>query len=93
MKRSIIFFSVIASLGLTSGCSHLLFWKKPNPAESKKKEKQDPHVATVTELEFKARWVDKRAAELISQGVSPADAKVQATTEFTAKFSAIHPAQ
>jgi hypothetical protein len=93
MKRSIIIFSAISSLGLTSGCSHLLFWKKPNTSEVKKKEKQDPHVATVTELEFKARWVDKRSAELISQGVSPADAKTQASSEFSAKFSATHPAQ
>ncbi|KAB2649043.1 MAG: hypothetical protein DVB35_02615 [Verrucomicrobia bacterium] len=93
MKRSIIILSLLASLSLSSGCSHLLFWKKPNPAEVKEKVKQDPHVATATELEFKARWVEKRSAELISQGVSPVDAKSQASTEFAVKFSATHSAQ
>jgi len=93
MKRFIILFSLLTSVTLYSGCSHLLFWRKPNPSEVQVKVKQDPHVATATELEFKARWVEKRSAELISQGMSPADAKAQSISEFSVKFSATHSAQ
>ena len=68
---------------LLNGC---LFWnKKPSS-----KPKESPKVATGVEQDFKQRWVDKRASDLVLTGVSPSAAHDQAVSEFDQKFSETH---
>jgi len=61
---------------LSAGCLHL---KKspPKPAES---------LTGEVEADFKMRWVDKRAAELIAQGQMADAARAQATAEFKERY-------
>lgn len=83
MKRSSLGLLCLLAAALgCGGCSHLPFIGK------KKAEKQSRYVATATEKEFEDRWVDKRAAELVSQGQAPDQARDQATQEFFKTFSA-----
>jgi len=86
MKR----FSLLGLLVMTAamgcgGCSHIPFiGSKKTPGE----QKQSKFIATDTEQEFEARWIEKRSAELISQGQASDTAKSQAEREFLAKFPA-----
>lgn len=66
-----------------SGC---FFWnKKPS-----QKPKESSTIATDTERDFKARWIDHRTNELVTQGQNSMAARQQAETEFQAKFSYTH---
>jgi hypothetical protein len=58
--------------------------KKPKP---KRDPKQGPHVSLDVELEFRQRWVDKRASDLIAQGMLPDSARDQALAEFKVKYA------
>ena len=60
-----------------SGC---LFHRK------NKKPKETNAIATETEAEFRARFLDKRVAELTAQGKDAATARQQAEVEFRAKY-------
>ena len=63
-----------------SGC---LFHRK------NKKPKETNAIAAETEAEFRARFVDKRVAELVAQGKDADSARQQAEAEFRAKYSFI----
>ena len=71
---------LLASLALatvlTSGC---LFSKKSAP-------KENTAPAAETEQIFMQRSVDKRAAELVAQGLTADAARAQATTEFKERY-------
>lgn len=64
-------------LGSASGCN--LFRKSKKP-------KQNPAIAAELETDFRQRWIDRRAAELKSQGVETPAAGEQAMKEFSEKF-------
>jgi hypothetical protein len=98
MKRLLAVFAAALAIGLCSGCSLLSFTHIPLLAgkansSAPKPPKESSHIATDSEKEFKARWVDKRTSDLVAQGLAPDTARAQATTEFDQKFSATHVAQ
>lgn len=85
MKRIALVCTVMAGIAAgTAGCSHIPFFGTRN--KSPKGDKTSKYVATDTEKEFMARWVDRRSAELISQGQSAESAQAQAQKEFYDKF-------
>lgn len=71
------FFVVCAALTLLTGCSHFKKSQKP---------KENPAIAADTDENFRQRFVDKRAADLVAQGVSADAARGQATEEFKARY-------
>ena len=80
MKR-LVPIALAAAVLANSGCH--MFSSKKNPAAPK----ESKTVATDVEKDFLRRWVDKRSAELVAQGLSPAAAHDQAVTEFKATYS------
>lgn len=66
-----------------SGC---FFWnKKPS-----QKPKESSTIATDTERDFRARWIERRTGELVAQGQNSMAAHDQAEAEFHSKFSYTH---
>jgi hypothetical protein len=93
MKRPLIVFAAALALALGAGCSfvpHFPFIGHKTSSSAPKPPKEDSHVATQSEADFKQRWVDKRASELVAQGLAPDTAKAQAVAEFDQKFAATH---
>ena len=91
MKRPpVILTAAFLAAGYCSGCSHIPFFGKKTVQPGPPKEGR--HVATDTERDFKVRWVDRRSAELVSQGMPAEGARAQATAEFDRIFSATHAA-
>jgi hypothetical protein len=66
------------TVALSGGCS--LMKKSAKPKES-------PTLAGETEDSLKQRWMDKRVAELVAQGVVADAARAQAAEEFRTKYS------
>ena len=66
------------SLLLTTGCG--LFSKKSSEP------KESSAIAADVEETFRRRWVEKRAGELVAQGVEATTARSQAETEFRDKY-------
>lgn len=66
------------ALALSAGC---MFSKKP--AEPK----EPATMVGEVEGSLRQRWIEKRSAELVAQGVAADAARVQATEEFRAKYS------
>jgi hypothetical protein len=85
MKRLSRFVPAAVAAVLLVACSHIPFISKKNDDNSKPKD--DSHLATGVEAEFKQRWVDKRVNELVGQGMSPDSARAQAESEFRTKYS------
>jgi hypothetical protein len=71
------FFVLFATLVLLTSCSHFKKSQKP---------KENPAIAADTDENFRQRFVDKRAAELVAQGVSADAARTQAAEEFKARY-------
>ena len=90
MKRLLPFTLVTLTL-LCGGCALWPFSKKENARRAQPK--QGSHVSTDVELEFRQRWVDKRAADLVAQGMLADSAHAQAMAEFRTKFYYTHAAQ
>lgn len=76
MKRVLLCTLVLTSVSLT-GC--LGFGGKNKPKESKA-------IASEVEEEFKQRWIEKRGAALMAQGISPDIARAQAIEEFRLNY-------
>ena len=51
------------------------------------KPKESKAIASQVEEEFKQRWIEKRAAELMTRGVAPDIARGQAIEEFRLNYS------
>ena len=68
---------LLVALVFSPGC---VFSKKP------KKPKESQSIAADTEEGFRQRFVDKRMAELVAQGVAPEAARSKATDEFRARY-------
>lgn len=77
-NRTLVIALSASSLFLT-GCS--VFSKGP------KKPKESKAIASQVEEEFKQRWIEKRAAELMTRGVAPDIARGQAIEEFRLNYS------
>ncbi len=75
--RALLFVLVLTSVCLT-GC---ISWKKGG------KPKENKAVATEVEENFRQRWIENRAAELMNRGVSPHLARTQAIEEFRLNYS------
>lgn len=80
MKRLLPFLLLLPLAALTS-CSH-----------ASKKPKENPAVASEIEETFKQRWVEKRAGELMAQGLRPDLARQQAIEEFRDRYGYTHAA-
>jgi hypothetical protein len=80
MKR-LLPFALAAMLVANFGCH--LFSRSKKPAVPK----ESTTVAADDEKDFMQRWIDKRTAELVTQGMSPGTARENATAEFKARYS------
>jgi hypothetical protein len=80
MKRIVP--TALAALLLTSSACHM-FSSKKNPAAPK----ESKTVAVDVEKDFMHRWIEKRSADLVASGKSPADAHDQAVAEFKVNYS------
>lgn len=69
---------LVASLALSTGCS--LFRKGDRKKESSA-------IAAEVEATFRRRWIEKRTAEIVAQGVAAEAARVQAENEFRERFA------
>jgi hypothetical protein len=80
MKR-LVPFSLAALVLATSGC-HIFAWRK-KPATPK------PSMALASDVEkdFMHRWIEKRTAELVSQGRGPLEAHDQAVADYKQAFA------
>ncbi|MDB6170521.1 MAG: hypothetical protein JWM88_3385 [Verrucomicrobia bacterium] len=82
MKRLLIFL-LILSTALFAGCKHFRKNRKP---------KETTAVATDVEETLRQRWMEKRTAELVAQGLRVDIARQQAIDEFQARYSYLHSA-
>jgi len=78
MNRSLLICLSCLGLAAFPGC---MFSKKAS------KPKENPAIAAEMEAEFMRRWVEKRAADLATQGLKPDAAHAQAVAEFKVKYS------
>ena len=76
-RRTLVLALSVVALCLT-GCSY--FSKGP------KKPKESKAIASQVDEEFKQRWIEKRASELMTRGVSPDIARGQAIEEFRLNY-------
>lgn len=78
LKSSLLFCLAAAFVvSSTSGCN--LFRKSKKP-------KENPAIASEVEAEFRARWMDRRVAELVTAGADASTAQSQADTEFRERY-------
>ncbi|HOD47598.1 MAG: hypothetical protein BWX86_02614 [Verrucomicrobia bacterium ADurb.Bin122] len=79
MMPRAVFFLLAATVAVSaSGC---MFWKKKN------KPAKPSYAVSELETSFKARWIEKRAADLVASGTNAAEATRMATEEFDGKFA------
>jgi len=90
MKRLLPPF-VAALVFLCAGCALWPFGKKTS-SSTPNAPKEGGKISTEVELEFRQRWVDKRASDLVAQGLTPEAAKDQALAEFRVKYAYTHAA-
>jgi hypothetical protein len=72
--------ALLALLLTGSGC-HM--FSKKEPAAPKER----PDIANQVEADFMQRWIEKRTAELVAAGSTPAAAHDRAVTEFRLQYS------
>jgi hypothetical protein len=80
MKR-LLPFLLLLPVALAAGCSH-----------KTKKPKENPALASEVEDNFKQRWVEKRANELMGLGLRPDLARQQALEEYRVRYQYTHSA-
>ncbi len=90
MKRLFALALAAAAAGTFAGCSHLPIVGQKEPG--KRPPRENSHIATQVETEFKQRWIEKRVGELVGQGVAPETAHNQAVDEFDRRFAVTHAA-
>jgi hypothetical protein len=88
MKRFFPATLAVLVLIVGSGCHYFPHFKK-----KPKLPKEDQAIAAPVEKEFQKRWVEKRAADLISAGQSADAAHAQAASEFQTQFPYAVPQQ
>ena len=77
-KRLFLSALLVVSAALAGGCS--MFKKSSAP-------KENPSIAGQTEDSLKQRWIERRASELVAQGVAAEAARTQAAEEFRTKYA------
>lgn len=83
--------TLAALVFLCAGCALWPFGKK-TASDAPVQPKQSSKVSTEVELEFRQRWTEKRANDLVAQGMTPEAAKEQALAEFRVKYAYTHAA-
>lgn len=78
MNRPTLIFLCLLGLLAFPGCFFSRKTAKP---------KENQAIAAEMEADFKVRWIDKRATELTTQGLTPDAARAQATDEFKVRYS------
>jgi hypothetical protein len=78
MTQRLLLTCLLAALLTTTGCS--LFRRKSDQP------KDNGAISGEVEESFRRRWVERRAAELTTQGVAAETARTQAAQEFRDKF-------
>ena len=68
---------LLAAVALAGGCS---------TAKKTSAPKENPSIAGQTEDSLRQRWIDRRVAELVAQGIAPEAARGQAAQEFREKY-------
>jgi hypothetical protein len=76
MIKRLLLSSLVLAVVFSAGCLH----SKNNPKP------RDPSVTGEVETNFRQRWVDRRAGELVAQGKAENVARTQATDEFHARY-------
>jgi hypothetical protein len=91
MKRPPLLPFLISAVLLCGGCAnfHIPFIGKKNAPPGPMGPKDSAAIATDTEKDFRQRWTDKRAGELIAQGQPSDAAHAQALTEFNQKYASL----
>jgi hypothetical protein len=77
MTKRLLLPTLAFAAALTGGC---LFSKSAKP-------KEPPSMVGENEASLRQRWIERRAAELVAQGVAADAARAQAAEEFRAKYS------
>jgi len=77
LKSSRLFCTAALLVICCGGCN--LFKKSKKP-------KENPAIASEVEGEFRQRWVDRRATELVAKGTDAATARTQADAEFRERY-------
>jgi hypothetical protein len=72
----------LAAVLLTGSACHM-FSSKKNPAAPK----ESKTVAVDVEKDFMHRWIEKRTADLVAAGKTPADAHDQAVAEYKVTYA------
>jgi hypothetical protein len=80
MKRPLLF-TLLVLVTLSTGCFH-----------NRKKPKESTAIASEVEENLKQRFIEKRSAELVAQGLRPDLARQQAIDEFRDRFGYTHAA-
>jgi len=83
--------TLAALVFLCAGCALWPFGKK-TASDTPPRPKQSSKISTEVELEFRQRWTDKRASDLVAQGMTPDAAREQALAEFRVKYAYTHAA-
>ena len=83
MTRHLLLPLLILTAALSSGCFHL----------KKSASKPDAGLTREMEADFKTRWVEKRAAELVAQGRPAPAARTSAEAEFNERYGFTSAAQ
>ena len=84
MKLSALICLTLLIVNAVAGCA--LFGKTAKP-------KANSAIAAETEEGFMQRWVSRRSAELVAQGLSAEDARAQAASEFRERYRYMSAAQ
>jgi hypothetical protein len=83
MKRFVTLV-LAACIAGSAGCN--MFSKKKKKKEPDPTAENSKTLGSDTEKEFMVRWIDKRTAELVSQGNTQANARAQAVAEYKKNF-------
>lgn len=84
MTRTILVSALVALMPFASGCT--FFKKSDRPKESSA-------ISAEVEETFRRRWLERRSAELVAQGVAAEAARTQAEGEFREKYGFAQPAR
>lgn len=77
LKSLLVLCALAVAAFSATGCN--LFRKNKKP-------KENPAIASEVEADFRQRWVDHRAAELVATGESATAARTQAESDFRIKY-------
>jgi 1,2-phenylacetyl-CoA epoxidase catalytic subunit len=77
MTKPILTAALVVVLALSTGC---LFSKKKNRTQ------ESSAISSEVEATFRQRWLDKRVAELATQGIAADAARAQADQEFRDRY-------